>query len=353
MSVSKPREGFAKNPAFYFIQYKAGNGMGYFYYYDKNIEDKTKRNVKIDLSLGFFVLDEDLFSITGYDEPNNETIISNEVRTLDDKLIVKGWKDKKHRVILTGSYNKLKEEVKASKIYTYTKCMYIMLKINGNLCHCALSGVAFAAWLEHIQPNKNYAESWIYHTGLTHGKKGVVEWEAPIFTVGDKLTKEEFDKAIEIDSTVLQPYLEAYLSAGGAKPAGETPADTTQINTSEWRKAKDFNEVQLGTLTRNEIIELSNHLVEDGQEDGELYQYVGQALFDYQQAAKTWGDKQTKEGVRLGDHSVAELQSLFDLYRNKAPLHPSKIYAEIGLEIKKAESKGSHEEFDDDDDVPF
>src|SRR6478609_512644 len=154
MSASKPRAAGVTNPAKYHIKWKAGGDQGWFEYWDRG----TKENVKMDTLDDFLICDKDLFSITGYVNRTNSSIMSNEVRTIDDLIIVKAWTkvngQNKPEVVLRGSYSELKETVKDNPAYKYTKSIYIIW--NGELCRLELSGAAFASWLAEVEGNANF-----------------------------------------------------------------------------------------------------------------------------------------------------------------------------------------------------
>ncbi len=351
MSASAPRATGVQNPAKRFIKWKAGANQGHFEYYDKTIEDKAKRNIKIDLSKGFYILDEDLFSITGYIEPSKTGIVSNAVRSIDDQITVKGYTpDGKSSILLKGTYAELKEAVKSSTIYNYTKDLYIMFE--GELCHIALSGAAFASWLAGVQPNANRGKCLIRHSGTEDKKKGIVDYKVPVFEVGKEADEATWAKVIELDSKILQPYLEVYLAKGGAQPSGDTGthSEPQQIDTTKWREQTTPAGVKLGEMTNVAIQQLSELLVEEGKDNTPLYDYVGQALYDYQAAMKVWDQKADSTGKKLSDYTLDELKAVI---AKIGMMHKYSIFVQAAIEAKAQVEDATEPTFDDDENIPF
>lgn len=344
MSVSAPRSQGTRNPATKFIKYKGGDDQGWFEYYDR----ETKQNVKIELT-EFVILDKDLFCVTGFINNTKSTIQSNEVRSVNDKLIVKAWKDKKASVVLEGPYKDIKETVKASRDYKYTKCIYILFQ--GELCHVQLAGATFASWLKDVESNNGHENSFISCVGHEDGKQGKVEYKYAVFEVGSEVDKATWNKMIEVDSNILQPYLKDYLSGNGSSTSasGETHEAEESFNTENWRQFKSLDGAQLGTLSRDAILELNQHLIEDGQEESELFANVGQAMFDYQTIQNTWGDKKNAEGKYIKDFTEAELK---DALSKVPPLHKARQLLEVAMINMYPPSVNGTEDWDDND-IPF
>lgn len=349
MSASAPRQQL-KNPAELFIKWRGGEDQGYFEYYDKSIKDEKLRNVKIDLSEGFAILDEDLMSITGYDDRRRMGIISNEVRTINDKLIVKGYiKGQNPTTLLSGPYSELKETVKESNIYNYTKNIYIMLR-DGRLAHLALSGSSFRQWLSDVQPNSNHGKCWIRHDETKDAKNGNVKYKFPVFKVGEEISPSDWEEVVNMDGEILQPYLEKYLEKNlSGRP--ETHEDIKEeIDTSKWREQKTKDGRIIGKMSMDDIRQHGENLIEEGFGDSDEYQYIAHALFDFQQASKTWEDKKTKSGKLLKEHSLSELKDIL----SRIPMeNPYRLYVEAGVEALEAtQSEDEPSEFEDDD-IPF
>lgn len=344
MSVSQPRASTNKNPAAKFFKWKGGDEQGWFEYYDKD----TKKNVRVELT-DFAILDKDLFSITGFINNTQASVMSNEVRSIDDQLIVKAWKDKKAEIVLSGSYRDLKDKIKGNNSYKYTKCIYILFQ--GELCHVQLTGATFASWLKDVESNTDHERCFISCTGHEDGKKGNVKYKMALFEVGNPVDKATWDKMIHVDTNVLQPYLNAYLSGNGGStaPSGETHEAEAEFDTSDWRNFASLDGNPLGSLHRNAIIELSQHLIEDGAEDSELYANVGQAIYDYQAIQNTWSEKKNNQGKFIKDYTEAELK---DALSKVPPTHKARQILEVAMDNMYPPSSESTE-FGDDDDVPF
>lgn len=349
MSASNQRSMGIRNPAKKFIKWKGARKQGFFEYYDKEEQDEKKRNKIIDLSKGFWILDKDLFSVTGFDETTKSNIISNEVRTVDDKLVVKKYTkgNKQGQVIAQGSYSEIKPNLKTLD-GKYTKSVYIKLKETGEVCHIALHGASFAQWLKDVDNNSKSQNSLIIHSATEDGTKGSLEYKFPVFTVGPEASPAEWAAIVKDDSEILQPYLEAYL----AKNAGGAPAPAQQqessIDTTTWRKVKAPDGKLLGEMTYKEVMELDEMMIENGDAETDLYQFVGQAVYDYQQFAKTWDSKKDQSGKLLSAYTVDELNALL----GKLPSY-HKERQTIYLALDAVKATGSAEVWDDDDDGPF
>lgn len=355
MSLSKPAAPRYLNPATKFVEWKGSRTQGFFQYYDKKEEDVQKRNKIIDFNKGFIVLDgidEKLFSITGYNESVKASIISNEVRTLQDALVVKQYNNGKAETLLTGSYEELKETIKESRMYDYTQCFYLFFE--GELIHLKLKGAGLSQWFTEVQPNMNAASSVICHSATGTGKKGSVEYTFPNWKVLGKIDDETLSAAIECDEKILQPYLSEYFnkSASNHSSANQAP-ESQQVDTSKWRDAKTDSGIELARMSHRDLLEIQDSLIESGKQTT-LLDYVGHAIFDYQKASQQWQNQKSKVDNReLKDFSVDEIQAAL----SKIPFnHPAKIYLECALAFKIEENQGSNvlaEDFGDDDDIPF
>lgn len=357
MSLSKPAAPMNRNPATKYIEWKGADDQGFFQYYDKTVDNPQERNIIVDLSEGFLVLDgidQNLFSITGYDERNKCNLVSNEVRSLDDVIIVKKYIDGKAEIVLQGTYNALKETVKDNKMYDYTKCMYIFFQ--GELCHLKLKGAPLRQWFTDVQPNLKASRSWIHVASVEDGIQGKVKYKYPKWAVGEEVDQETMDLAIECDRDVLQPYLDSYLkpSSGSSNSQGPPPEQHEQVDTSQWRKAKTMTGVLLCDLNMNELYELQDTLISD-HATGPLVDYVGHAIFDYQAAGKIWKDQVSRaNGKYLADFTHAEL---VEALKKVPAAHPAKLYlehAEIAKRPTMTTADHSFPDFDDDEEeIPF
>jgi hypothetical protein len=338
MSFSKPRE-TTKNPASRFVDWKGGFDQGFFQYFDKEKGGKGE-NVKFDLG-EFIVLDNDLFSITGYDEPNKSAIISNEVRTIEDTLIVKAWKDKQSKVVLQGPYSQIKQAVKDSRVFKYTRCVYLLHLETGLLIHLKMGGYG-AYTVTNPEGSGNYGNNVLVVKEIKDGKKGAVQFKYPVFAFGREITKEEADKAFEMDSNVLQPYLEKYLAKGSDSASSSDPA-TSDFNPEEWRSFK-CKDKPLCEYSRAQIEHIKEELIENNDVDSDLFMAVDAAVSDYRKAELTWRDKKDKAGKKLEDYELSEIQKILAATSHE---HPIRIILEVAVDELAAEA-GFEE-----DDIPF
>jgi hypothetical protein len=333
MSFSKPRE-VNRNPAKKFLKWKGGDDQGHFVYWDK---DKQKE-LKLDLG-EFIVLDNDLFSITGYDEPNRASIISNEVRTIDDTLIVKSWKDKKSSVVLQGPYSQLKKTISESRVYKYTRSCYILLIETGELCHIGISG--FGSYtISNPEGSGNYHNNVVVVKEIKNDKKGSVKFKYPVFAFGREITKDEADKAFETDSNVLQPYLEKYFAKGTTDTATHTEGGPDPAN---WREFEAGGK-PLCEYDKAGIENIKQELVEINDIDSDLFMAVENALSEYKLAELNWRSKKDKSGKALEEYPLSEI---LDLLARTPPTHPAKITLEVAAAELSAEAGFA------DDEIPF
>lgn len=116
MSLSNPTT--TTNPASKFIEWKGGEGK--FSFYNK----ETKENVDMPKEMYIIVLDQ-LVTITGFSEPDNSGIWSNEVKySTTEELIVKT----KSGEIAKGFYKDIKDKIKVSG-GNFAKSVYACLII--------------------------------------------------------------------------------------------------------------------------------------------------------------------------------------------------------------------------------
>lgn len=360
MSLSKPKAG-NKNPCVKFIKWNGGKDKGYFSYYDKTIpsgekdaagKEKMGRDIVIKLR-NLIILDADLMSITGFNKKKNQTIQSNEVSSFDTGavLTVNGWIGRERTELLKGTYKDIKPKMEDIPHYNYTKCIYAML--NGELVHLQLKGNA--VWQFGQASGGTKETHYLNHIETKSGKNGEIEFVYPTFAFGEKFSEEDLELAIDMDSKVVQPYLEAYL--GGKinhDDINQEVAEDTAFDSKQWRKATLNNGKRLGSLAYEEIQKIHEDLQEAG-DDGPLSEYVGQAMYDYQQAAKTWKDLKDKDGRQISDYNLEELR---EAYSKIPEAHPMRIKVEMGIieleHIQKEEPSGNYGDDDfDDDDIPF
>jgi len=193
MSFSEPKQ---SNPATKFIDFRDGQ----FVYYDKEKQD----NVTISLPIYFIVLDE-LSTISGYCEKHNCGIFSNEVhRVTDEVLNVRTFKGNEQ---IIGLYKDISDSV-ARIGGKYTKSVYALLLDKNKepeLVNFRFRGAAFSAWLDKKFNPEKYITAIV---GTHEATKGKTIYQVPEF---DKfnLTPAHNEKAIEADKQ-LQKYLKTY-----------------------------------------------------------------------------------------------------------------------------------------------
>lgn len=361
MSLTRKRATAQRNPAELFIGWKGGRLQGFFEYYDKEAEDpktgKKGMRVPIDLSkIPFIVLDKDLFSITGYNDITKETFQSNEVRDINDILVVKSWKDKKGKVVMKGSYADLKEAIKNNRDLKYTRCVYVMLK-NGKFAHIQLNGKTLFEFGSSIESSNYITERWVRHSGTEEAVRGSVEYKFAKFEFGDQITEEEFTQAAAIDEK-LQAYLDEYMknsAKGDASTPDNTHGESQAFDPRQWRKMTTPQGEALCDLSLKELEDLAQSIAEEGAE-GPLFEAVSQAMADWGRAIQGWKDKQDSNKRPLTDYSYQELKEATE----KVPTsHGAYIFLAAALEEKKPEqtthslAEEQEEEWDEEDSIPF
>jgi len=194
MSFSEPK---LENPATKFIDFKDGK----FQYYNK----ETEKNVTIELPIYFIVLDE-LSTISGFNEKNKCGIYSNEVHRITDEILnVRTFKGGEQ---IVGFYKDIDDAI-ARIGGKFTKSVYAML-INTEdgdkeLVNFKFRGAAFAGWLDKkFNPER-------FSVGITEtyeATKGKTVYQVPVFKPF-KLSETLIAEATEMDKH-LQVYLKAY-----------------------------------------------------------------------------------------------------------------------------------------------
>lgn len=358
MSLSAPRQTLAKNPAELFITWKGGDEQGYFEYYDKEQEDRSKRNVRVDLK-DFVVLDKDLFNITGWDDDNRIQYISNEVREVTDLLVVKAYqkstdgKPSKNWFAHTGTYEQLKDLVKNSKVLKYTRSVYIGWQ--GRLCHVQLTGAAFSQWIKDVESNSNFQRCLISHVKNETGKKGNVKYLFPHFNVGEPMDPETLEQMTAIDRDILQPYLKEYLARNkkGSPESTQTSAETTDVFPKEqWRRFKLPDGHLLCNMKQDDIRDVADQYAEAGDVESAAFDCLNQALMDYNHAAKTWKERSDKSGRKLSDYSLKELE---EMYAKIPADNQYKITLEVAVDERKNEQPPAVVDVEvvEEEDIPF
>lgn len=203
MSISNPK---AENPCRKFIDYKGDKGQ--FFYYDKEQE----KQIEVTLPIYFVVLDE-LATITGYNKKHDCGIYSNEVhRTADELLRVKTFKGGEE---IVGLYNDIKDSIVALG-GKYTKSVYVLLLSadgSSEMANFKFRGAAFSGWLDK---KFNVSKSAVGIMGFKDEVNGSITYKIPVFQKF-KLSEEWRMRAVATDQ-VLQEYLEQYFLGAPQKP---------------------------------------------------------------------------------------------------------------------------------------
>lgn len=220
MSKSNPK---LENPCKKFIDFKSDKGQ--FFFYDK----ENEQQIEVPIPFYFVVLDE-LATISGYNKKNDCGIYSNEVhRTTDEILRVKTFKGGES---IVGFYNDIKDNVKALG-GKYTKSVYALL-IKGEketeLVNFKFRGAAFSAWLDKKVNSEN---SVVGITGLTEEKNGNTTYQVPVFKAF-KLTSDLNQKAIDVDKE-LQKFLKEYKAQQPEKEIAKAEAVETIEANDKWQ----------------------------------------------------------------------------------------------------------------------
>lgn len=331
MSISRPKEKQQKNPAVKFIKWKSGIDQGYAEYYDK----EAKKNIQIELK-NFAVLDQDLFSVTGFLDALNCGLSSNEVRTNKELITVRGYKDGKAFTHATGSYDELKERIQSSREMNRTKCIYLFM--DKEILHLQLSGSGYAAWIEYVEGPGHAEGHWLSLNGTKKGKKGAVHWVSPTFEAGETFSDDDINKLVAIDSEILQPYLKDYFARDVASSqsiqvehVGYTPSEvvTPASDCGEYSwMSYEYKGKLLGLCNQEELTSLASELLMEGENQTEEYKQIACGLKAYRDTGETWADKKDRDGRALSDYSEQELTVL--LAKVSAD-NPARILMSIAL----------------------
>ena len=219
MSKSNPT---IKNPATRFIDFHNGE----FEYYDK----ETTESVIIPMPIYFVVLDE-LSTISGFCKASGSNIYSNEVHRVSDEIMrVKTFKG---GYTATGLYKDIAAEIK-SWGGKFTKSVYAMMILPDNqfeLVNFRFRGAAFSAWIDKKFDVDKFA---VGVSETTIEKNGATTYHVPVFAPFT-LTDEINQRAIALDKE-LQAYLKAYKSQQAEKEVAAVesvePEDTGFVKES-------------------------------------------------------------------------------------------------------------------------
>lgn len=168
MSFSQPTK--VENPALHFYEWRNGQLSRY--------DKEKKENIAVKLPFQFVVLDE-LTTVTGFHEPSNSGIFSNEIKHMDRQTLrVRAFKGGD---IATGLYANIKDTIKANG-GRYTRSVYIAERIGTDfvISHIKFTGAAFSAWLDFTREH-NVEQGIVKLSGSVEGKKGATVFQIPTF----------------------------------------------------------------------------------------------------------------------------------------------------------------------------
>lgn len=215
MSISKPK---ISNPTTKFIDFKSEEVK--FVFWNKEEE----KNEEIKMPFYFVVLDE-LSTISGFCDKTQCGIFANEVHRISDEILrVRTFKGGES---VTGLYKDISDEIKVLG-GRFTKSVYAMLvSENGNeLVNIKFRGAAFSSWLDKKINPEQYT---IGIVGVREKQKGKVTYNVPIFKAF-KLDTERLNEAVKLD-VLLQEYLKEYKNQVIEKQesVAETPVEKTDF----------------------------------------------------------------------------------------------------------------------------
>lgn len=253
MSFSNP---ILENPCKKFIDFKSDDKQ--FVYWDKELGENGEQ-VIIPTPIYFIVLDE-LTTITGYYKEGDCGIYSNEIHFLKDEVL-KVRTFKKGGPSIVGLYDAIKDSIKAIG-GKYTKSVYaMMIPTEGvpELVNFRFRGAAFSAWLDKKVNSSRQIVCIADEFIEEHNGKTV--YNVPVFKAFN-MKPEYRDMAVEMDRE-LQTFLKSYKSKQAEKEAvvAEVPVETEPVTfapTNNW---------QSGGRSVSDVKEAATANVPDGADD--------------------------------------------------------------------------------------
>lgn len=399
MSLTKPLPPANLNPASKFVTCRAkeifvekelegkpvkvGTGHGQFEYYEKPKEEGEEgKTIPVDFSKGIFILEYNLYSVTGYNEVEKYRIQSNEVRGRDDDgniiqaiLTVKAYpKDTKKKpfILAQGTYAEIKDKVCTKDIGgRFTRCIYFMDRA-GDLNHLALHGNGYASFNDGIEKKSaDVHKRWVYVNDWESKQNGSNEFMVPKFTYGEEIKSDDLTKAQQHD-TVLQAFLEKYLkfkpktdgSEHNENEGSQERPEEKVFDTKHWRQYREHDDQPfLGELPIAQLLQLKSNCEQKGDMDSVFYACLGQAAYDYQQIVKTgsWKDRMTKDDRPYSSLKLQELKDALKMVESHADekirRSSAKQFLEAAVEVKEMEGgepiDGKAEILGEEDDIPF
>lgn len=346
MSFSNGFQGGNSNPCKHWIEHKGGEG--FFQRWEKNPDGKGGTNKIVDLSQ-FIVLDDSLFTITGYSENLNAGFFSNEVRSIDQEEIVVRFSQggKKHE-FARGTYNQIKEKVKSSG-GKYTASVYILIPAHavgdtegGDIWHLAnvkFSGSSLNAWIEfRKEAVKGFCKHIVGVTAHKHKEKRgnpdaknpegkvITQWEEPVFEfVGD--IDNGLQEIARDEDIALQEYLAAYLKSGGQRE--DIQSHPAYDETQEYREG--VVEETRKEQPKQETVKQEQKREETRQESQESHPSDG------------WESYVPKSGryPALGECTIAQLEEMKGLLENGYTGTQQYAFVIRGIAEKKKQGKSN------------
>ncbi len=214
-----------QNPANYFFEWKSQHQK--FCYYDKD----KKENVFVDMPFRFLALSR-YTTVKGWNQKKKYALISNEIKTINDLLIVNAYADGNKTEIARGEWKEIKDKVD-NEGGKYTQSVYAMLP-NGDVANVQLNGASLSTWFE-FQKNQTdkFFDNWVVVNGFKEGKQGAVTYTYPVFEWGSTLNTKEQVLAENADIKI-EAYENSYF---GAKQE-EAPRHRSEVDKYEMNSNK-------------------------------------------------------------------------------------------------------------------
>ncbi len=182
--------------------YSYASGEGKFKYYDK----EKKENIYDDYPFRFIVL-ASYMTVTGFHEPSNSGIYSNEVQDNNFDTLTVHLGDEK----IVGLWQDIDEKVK-DKGGKYAQSVYVAMYDDNKEMYIAnikLSGAALGAWFDFTKANK-VTKGGVEVKKNAKGKKGSVTYNLPVFKM--ITTTEETESKVKVQYDELKVYLKDYFA---------------------------------------------------------------------------------------------------------------------------------------------
>ncbi|MEM9681189.1 MAG: hypothetical protein AAF901_12775 [Bacteroidota bacterium] len=217
-----------QNPANKFIKWSSKHEQ--WLYYDK----QEQENILLGLELQFLALVR-YKTIKGWNQKKEFSLISNEVKSLNDIITVTAYpKNGEKYQLCSGDWKSIKDEVENNK-GKYTESVYAMLP-DGEVVNLQLNGSSLSTWFE-FQKNQTdrFFDNWVVVKGFKKGTQGAVEYTYPVFEWGTTLSTEEQVFAESADHKIGQ-YEESYF--GNSNDTKENFRERSEVDKYEMENSK-------------------------------------------------------------------------------------------------------------------